>query len=101
MESVIEFYDRGASPSEALSRALASTGNIICVAGIIMSLAFGALLVGDSAALNQIGYLLMQESLPKRLHAFVTVFSSAGFSALVSVMALSCCFLTRTWTWRA
>jgi len=59
MESVIEFYDHGDSPRTALARALASTGNIICVAGLIMTLAFGALLVGNSAALNQIGYLLI------------------------------------------
>eukprot|EP00325_Prymnesiales_sp_UTEX-LB-985_P020506 CAMPEP_0174732880 /NCGR_PEP_ID=MMETSP1094-20130205/60174_1 /TAXON_ID=156173 /ORGANISM="Chrysochromulina brevifilum, Strain UTEX LB 985" /LENGTH=929 /DNA_ID=CAMNT_0015935441 /DNA_START=140 /DNA_END=2929 /DNA_ORIENTATION=- len=59
MESVIEAYDAGASPKEAIVVALQSTGNIICLAGIIMTLAFGALLVGDSAALNQIGYLLV------------------------------------------
>jgi len=59
MESVIEFYDRGASPREALARALEETGNIICIAGVIMTLAFSALLVGASAVLNQIGYLLI------------------------------------------
>lgn len=59
MESVIEYYDRGASPREALALALEATGNIICVAGVIMTLAFSALLVGSSAVLNQIGYLLI------------------------------------------
>jgi len=58
-EAAIEFYDRGASPQEAVIAALHSTGNIICVAGVIMTLAFGALLVGKSAALNQLGFLLI------------------------------------------
>ena len=44
---------------EQLALALEATGNIICVAGVIMTLAFGALLAGNSAALNQIGYLLI------------------------------------------
>lgn len=43
----------------ALAHGLESTGNIICVAGAIMSLAFAALLVGASSCLNQIGYLLI------------------------------------------
>jgi len=59
MESVVEFWDRGATAREAVVMALDATGNIICLAGVIMTLAFGALLVGSSAALNQIGYLLI------------------------------------------
>lgn len=37
--------------------ALAQTGSIICAAGIIMVIAFGALMFGSSA-LNQIAFLL-------------------------------------------
>jgi len=58
-ESAVEFYDHGASPKEAVILALRSTGNIICLAGVIMTLAFGALLAGKSAALNQLGFLLI------------------------------------------
>jgi len=56
-ESVIEAYDKGASAKEAVVSALAHTGNIICAAGVIMAIAFGALLFGSSA-LNQIAFLL-------------------------------------------
>jgi len=56
-ESVMEAYDRGATAKEAVLRALAHTGQIICAAGVIMIIAFGALLFGSSA-LNQIAFLL-------------------------------------------
>ena len=42
----------------ALTMPLYTQGNIICAAGIIMAIAFGALLLG-SAALNQISFLLV------------------------------------------
>ena len=57
-ESVMEAYDQGATAKEAVVRALAHTGNIICAAGVIMAIAFGALLFGSSA-LNQIALLLV------------------------------------------
>jgi len=56
-ESVIEAYDGGATAREAVITALAHTGNVICAAGVIMAIAFGALLFGSSA-LNQIAFLL-------------------------------------------
>ena len=59
MESVVEFWDNGASAKQAVVMALESTGNIICLAGVIMTLAFAALLLGSSPALNQIGFLLI------------------------------------------
>jgi len=57
-ESVVEAYDKGVPAKEAIVRALAHTGNIICAAGVIMAIAFGALLLG-SPALNQISFLLV------------------------------------------
>jgi len=57
-ESVMENYDKGLSARDAVVAALAHTGNIICAAGIIMAIAFGALLFG-SPALNQIAFLLV------------------------------------------
>ena len=59
MEAVVEHYDRGATSRQAVINALAHTGNTICAAGVIMALAFGALLVGNTPALNQIGFLLV------------------------------------------
>jgi len=58
MESVVEHYDMGLSGREAMQHALAHTGCIISIAGIIMFLAFGALLLGSSPALQQIGFIL-------------------------------------------
>ena len=58
MESVIEFYDAGASPKQAVVKALEQTGHIICVAGLIMFTAFVALMIGSTPVLNQIGLLL-------------------------------------------
>ena len=43
----------------AVVNALEHTGGTICAAGVIMALAFGALLVGHTPALNQIGFLLV------------------------------------------
>mmetsp|Transcript_28884 Transcript_28884/g.70314 ORF Transcript_28884/g.70314 Transcript_28884/m.70314 type:complete len:881 (+) Transcript_28884:59-2701(+) len=56
-ESIVEAYDKGATAKEAVVEALAHTGNIICAAGIVMAIAFGALMFGSSA-LNQIAFLL-------------------------------------------
>jgi len=58
MESVVEFYDEGYDGKTAVIKALEQTGNIICVAGLIMFLAFGPLVLGSSPTLAQIGYLL-------------------------------------------
>jgi len=58
MESVAEFYDEGYDSKTAVVKGLEQTGNVICVAGLIMFLAFGPLVLGDSPTLNQIGYLL-------------------------------------------
>ena len=69
MESAVEFYDEGYSGKQAVLKALEQTGNIICVAGVIMFLSFGALIVGKTAALNQIGYLMCVSVL---LDCFVT-----------------------------
>mmetsp|Transcript_66403 Transcript_66403/g.110398 ORF Transcript_66403/g.110398 Transcript_66403/m.110398 type:complete len:867 (+) Transcript_66403:140-2740(+) len=59
IESVVEHYDQGATSNEAVLRALQHTGGIISAAGIIMVLAFGALLIGSTPALNQIGFMLV------------------------------------------
>jgi len=59
MESVVEQHDRGARTKQAVVNALEHTGGTICAAGVIMALAFGALLVGHTPALNQIGFLLV------------------------------------------
>ena len=59
MESVVEQHDRGASTKQAVVNALEHTGGTICAAGVIMALAFGALLVGHTPALNQIGFVLV------------------------------------------
>mmetsp|Transcript_9673 Transcript_9673/g.29505 ORF Transcript_9673/g.29505 Transcript_9673/m.29505 type:complete len:251 (+) Transcript_9673:8-760(+) len=58
MEAVVEHYDHGFSPRDAVVLALRHTGTTICVAGVIMFLAFGALLLGSTPILNQIGFLL-------------------------------------------
>ena len=63
--------------------ALEATGHIICIAGIVMTLAFGSLLVSLTAALNQIGYLLIVGVL---LDCFVTT-----KLIIPSVMALLPC----------
>ena len=69
MESVAEFYDEGHGSKTAVIKGLEQTGNIICVAGLIMFVAFGALVLGNSPTLNQIGYLLCMGVL---LDCFVT-----------------------------
>ena len=58
MESVVEYYDAGCDARTAVVRGLEETGQTICVAGVIMFLAFGPLVMGSSPTLNQIGYLL-------------------------------------------
>jgi len=69
MESVAEFYDEGHDSKTAVVKGLEQTGNIICVAGLIMFVAFGALVLGNSPTLNQIGYMLCMGVL---LDCFVT-----------------------------
>jgi uncharacterized membrane protein YdfJ with MMPL/SSD domain len=69
MESVAEFYDEGHDSKTAVVKGLEQTGNVICVAGLIMFVAFGALVLGNSPTLNQIGYMLCMGVL---LDCFVT-----------------------------
>jgi len=49
---------------------------------------------------GQIGYLLMQESVPERLRAATTVGVNVGFSLVLILMALQCGYVTRAWSWR-
>ena len=58
MESVVEHFDAGYSSREAVVEALRHTGTIICVAGVIMFLAFGSLLIGASPMINQLAFHL-------------------------------------------
>eukprot|EP01050_Picozoa_sp_SAG11_P010195 SAG11_NODE_1008_length_6205_cov_3.939240_9_plen_97_part_00 len=58
MDTVIEHYDVGADAKEAVLLALAHTGTIIVAAGLIMFLAFGAILLGTTPVLDQIAFLL-------------------------------------------
>ena len=44
MESVIEHFDHGLSAREAVAAALRQTGTTIAVAGVIMLIAFSAML---------------------------------------------------------
>jgi len=58
MESVVELYDEGYSPKESVLLALEQTGGIVSAAGVIMVFAFGALVIGSTPGLNQIGFAL-------------------------------------------
>ena len=55
---VIEFRVEGYSDSISLARGVYRTGRIITAAGIIMAIAFGALLFSDTPALNQLAFFL-------------------------------------------
>lgn len=81
---------------------------IAVLAGIISTRAhqvwlYGAMLFLIGYALptsGQIGYLLMQESLPERLRTASTVAVNVGFSLVLIMMALQCGYVTRSWDWR-
>jgi len=60
METVMENVHRqGMNANEAVLAALESTGNLISAAGVIMAIAFAALLLGSTPALYQIGFFLV------------------------------------------
>eukprot|EP00656_Telonema_subtile_P036762 TRINITY_DN40825_c0_g1_i2.p2 TRINITY_DN40825_c0_g1~~TRINITY_DN40825_c0_g1_i2.p2 ORF type:complete len:117 (-),score=28.12 TRINITY_DN40825_c0_g1_i2:224-574(-) len=58
MESVVEYFDEGANDRTAVVKALKHTGNIIAVAGVIMLIAFSALLLCSVPVLNQIAFVM-------------------------------------------
>jgi len=58
MDSVMENWQEGKDGREAVIAALDQAGTIISAAGIIMFLAFGALLASTTPVLNQIGFML-------------------------------------------
>lgn len=68
-ERVAEEWNHGYDEKTAAVRALAATANTISAAGIIMVMAFGALLVSATPALNEISFLLILGVL---LDCFVT-----------------------------
>jgi uncharacterized membrane protein YdfJ with MMPL/SSD domain len=55
---VAEYRAEGYSDRISLARGMASTGGIITAAGVIMAIAFGALLLSETPALNEIGFFL-------------------------------------------
>jgi len=59
MESVQEHVMEGASVNEAVLAALDDTANVVTAAGVIMLIAFIALAASSTAALQQIGILLI------------------------------------------
>jgi len=58
-ERVIEEWEYGYNEKEAAARALGATANVITAAGCIMVVAFAALLVSTTPALNEIAFLLI------------------------------------------
>merc|ERR1719263_10182 len=58
-ERVIEEWEHGYNEKEAAVRALGATANTISAAGCIMVVAFLALLVSTTPALNEIAFLLI------------------------------------------
>jgi len=58
-ERVIEEWEYGYDERQAATRALGATANTITAAGCIMVVAFGALLVSETPALNEIAFLLI------------------------------------------
>jgi hypothetical protein len=58
MESVLEHYDRGVGAREAVAQALQHTGNVIAIAGVIMLIAFAAMLFSKTPVLSQITFML-------------------------------------------
>jgi predicted RND superfamily exporter protein len=57
-ERVVEEWEHGYDEKESAVRALSATANTITAAGVIMVIAFGALLLSETAALNEISFLL-------------------------------------------
>jgi uncharacterized membrane protein YdfJ with MMPL/SSD domain len=58
-ERVVEEWEHGYDEKEAAVRALSETANIITAAGVIMVVAFVALLISTTPALNEIAFLLI------------------------------------------
>mmetsp|Transcript_11519 Transcript_11519/g.37885 ORF Transcript_11519/g.37885 Transcript_11519/m.37885 type:complete len:1067 (-) Transcript_11519:122-3322(-) len=58
MDSVMEHWQSGKDGKSAVVTSLDQAGTIISAAGIIMFLAFGALLASTTPVLNQIGFML-------------------------------------------
>ena len=69
MDSVMEQYDKGLSGREAVIKALDHTGTVIAAAGIVMFLAFGAIMLGATPVLQQMAFMLSTGVL---LDCFVT-----------------------------
>ena len=59
METVLEHVEGGMSANDAVLAALEQTGNLISAAGVIMIIAFAALLLGSTPVLYEIGFLLV------------------------------------------
>jgi len=59
LSRIIEAHDRGASNVEAITSGLASSGNIITAAGIIMAIAFAGMLASSQSVLNQLSLFLV------------------------------------------
>ena len=58
MESVVEHHDHGLDGSRAVIGALRHTGSIVAVAGVIMLIAFTALLFCSTPVLNQVAFVM-------------------------------------------
>jgi uncharacterized membrane protein YdfJ with MMPL/SSD domain len=58
-ERVVEEWEHGYNEKDAAARALGATANTITAAGIIMVVAFLALLVSETPVLNEIAFLLV------------------------------------------
>merc|ERR1712025_1471069 len=58
-ERVLEEWMHGYSEKDSAVRALGATANTISAAGLIMALAFIALVLGATPALNEIGFMLV------------------------------------------
>jgi len=58
MDSVMEHWQSGKDGKSAVVTSLDQAGTIISAAGVIMFLAFGALLASTTPVLNQIGFML-------------------------------------------
>lgn len=59
MESIAEERKTGLSDTEAVMSGLCQTANVISVAGVVMLVAFVALLISATPALNEIAFLLL------------------------------------------
>lgn len=58
-ECVLEECEHGHSDTDAAVRALSETANTISAAGLIMAMAFGALLLSSTPMLNELSFLLV------------------------------------------